>query len=88
MNALWRRLTGTRVMRSAAAEFGPPPGALYDLDCYSDAAVLRQGHEQIARMQQPWEVAHYRMAAARARSECLSVPVKLCITRGLVEVPR
>jgi hypothetical protein len=50
VNALWRALTGTRTMRSAAAEFGPPPGARYadDLARYSDAELVAHGKEILA----------------------------------------
>lgn len=37
-------------VRSAAVEFGPPPGALYaaDLNLYSDAELVAHGDEVLA----------------------------------------
>jgi hypothetical protein len=69
VNALWRRLTGTRTMRSVAAEFGPPPGARYAylFDGMTDLDVIRRGHEIIAARRSDTEAAHSRVVAERSR---------------------
>jgi hypothetical protein len=51
---LWERLTGTpwTTTRSMAAEYGPPPGALFaaELAEYSDAELVKFGDEVVARL--------------------------------------
>jgi hypothetical protein len=71
VSGAWRRLTGTRTMRSAATEFGPPPGARYALPGLSDLDVIRYGHEILAARQFAPERARDRVAAARSRAERL-----------------
>lgn len=50
---LWKALTGTpwKTVRSAAAEFGPPPGVRYadDLAHLTDAELLLYGEQVVAR---------------------------------------
>jgi hypothetical protein len=73
VNGLRRWLTGTRTMRSAAAEFGPPPGARYGhlLVGLTDVEAVRRAHRLIAAQQSPAERAADRVVAARARAERL-----------------
>lgn len=51
---LYERLTGTpwTTVRSAAAEFGPPPGAIYadELSAYSDLDLVLHGDEILAEL--------------------------------------
>lgn len=51
---VYERLTGRPwyTGRSAAAEFGPPPGARYarELAAYSDAELIAQGPQIIAEL--------------------------------------
>jgi hypothetical protein len=90
VNALWRRLTGTRVMRSAAAECGPPPAArhataLAELD---DLTLIRRGHEIIAARLSPAEVAHGRVVAELARHQGTDPQPPRRITYRPAEVTR
>ncbi|WP_426510634.1 hypothetical protein ACPPVO_08230 [Dactylosporangium sp. McL0621] len=52
--ALYELLTGRPYFtgRSAAADFGPPPGARYarELAAYSDLELIRRGHEIVAEL--------------------------------------
>ena len=58
MRRRWWRTT----VRSAAAEFGPPPGARYavELSRYTDAQLLAADRDQVLA-----EVREYREAVAR-----------------------
>lgn len=55
MTGLWEKLTGTpwKTTRSAAAEFGPPPGARYarDLEALTNTEVAMYGEQVVARAQ-------------------------------------
>lgn len=89
MNALWRRVTGTRTMRSVVAEFGPPPGARYAtaLATLSDLEVIRRG-AVIVRDRRSGEAARDQVVAARARSARLGRVAERRIAHRLAQVPR
>ena len=57
-----RRRWWRRTVRSATAEFGPPPGARYavELSRYTDAQLLAADRDQVLA-----EVRAYRQAVAR-----------------------